>query len=55
MSDQIWIQTVRHSDGILEIIFLKKVDFEKKKISRQQKKHEKLPSTLVVHTYVVGT
>ena len=37
----IWIQTVWHSDGIPEKVFLK-VDFEKKK-SANDKKHEKLP------------
>ena len=37
----IWIQTFLHSGGIPERIFLKKLIL--KKISRRQKKHEKLP------------
>ena len=37
------VNTVRHSDGIPEIFF-QKVNFEKKKNSADDKKHEKLRS-----------
>ena len=38
----IWIQTVWHSDSVPKGFFFKKLTLEQ--ISRQQKKHEKIPS-----------